>query len=122
MIASDHVDFVGVDVFAGFPEGRIEYQTMIKGLLVDDVERMKKPALRQASTKTKTIIGLPYKGGKSGANIDPHLDRLTKETTDERAKRKIKDAKRQAKEERLRRRLSQRSEGEDDEDEATDEE
>lgn len=123
MIASDHIDFVGVDAFAGFPEGRIEYQTMIRGLLVDDIERMKKPAMRKATERAKTIIGLAYKGDKDGRNVEYHLDKLTKETPDERAKRKAKDEKRQAKEAKLRQRLSQRGASVDEEEEeATDEE
>lgn len=121
MIASDHLDFVGVDSFCGFPEGRIEYSTMIQGLIVDDVERMKKPAMREASNRIKRVVGLPYNGDKDGKNVEHYLEKLTKETPAEREKRKAKDAKREAKEKAAKRRASQRQEVSEVE-EATDDE
>lgn len=96
MIASDHVDFVGVDSFCGYPEGRIEYHSMIQGLFVNDVERMKKPALRAKSERVKRLIGLNKKGEVTNANIDRFLDKLARETDEEREKRRAKEAKKAA--------------------------
>lgn len=120
LLASDHLDFIGVDAFCGFPEGRIEYQAMIRGLAVEDVERMKKPALREVSKRITQITGLPYKGPKDGRNVEHYLEKLTMESPEERARRKAKDARREAKEAREKRRLSQRQEGSEEE-EGTDE-
>lgn len=129
MIASDHIDFVGVDAFCGFPEGRIEYSTMIQGLIVDDIERMKKPALRTKSKRVQRIIGLGYEGDKDGSNVEYHFGRLSKETKDERAKRKVKDEKRAIKEAKIRKEMArkgraaiEREEEDDEVEEATDEE
>lgn len=127
MIASDHIDFVGVDSFCGYPEGRIEYSAMIQGLRVDDAERMKQPAMRKKSDLLKRLIGLKANGEPSGADIDKALDKLTHETPEEREKRRAKEAKRLAKKkaearDAKRRKSSSNRQQEEEEEEVTDEE
>jgi hypothetical protein len=111
MIASDHVDFVGVDVFAGYPRGLIYTDLMVHGLEVDDAERMKKPALRRATGRIKRITGFP---GTNGRGVGPmaHLDKLMHETPEERERRRRKEAK---KAEKKRRKSEQQDAVSDDE-------
>lgn len=126
MIASDHIDFVGVEAFCGYPEGRVDYKLFLHGLAVDDAERMKKPALRKKSTKLKRITGFPRKDGREAADDpDKYLIRLSHETPEEREKRLKREKKKEAKEKRKSKGGSssqRRDAGSDEEDEATDEE
>jgi len=46
MIRSDHLDFVGIESFAGFADGIVTF-LKLKGLAVEDVERLKAPSKRK---------------------------------------------------------------------------
>lgn len=46
MIRSDHLDFVGIESFAGFADGIVTF-LKIQGLAVEDIERLKAPSKRK---------------------------------------------------------------------------
>ena len=49
-IRSDHLDFIGIECFAGFADG-IETYLNLTGLEVDDRDRLKAPSMRAKNKK-----------------------------------------------------------------------
>lgn len=74
-IKSDHVDFVGIECFAGFADGIYTYLN-ISGLEVDDIERMKAEHRRKKSNRVVRMTGFTLKDvAKRQAAREAELER-----------------------------------------------